>query len=175
MRRWRADCGDCRYSWEFGGFCERNSGGEPIADIRVRSAKLRGITIPANLVPLAIDEFPALFVAAANAEGETVLTGAEELRVKESDRIQAMVDGLQRLGARVKPLSDGIVVNGGVVAVRHPLRRAELHDREDPAREVDAARSAVFVGGVGQRTHGAGERLGLRAGTSGKAGSAWGR
>ncbi len=93
---------------------ERNSGGEPIADIRVRSAKLRGITIPANLVPLAIDEFPALFVAAANAEGETVLTGAEELRVKESDRIQAMVGGLHRLGARVKPLPDGIVVNGGV-------------------------------------------------------------
>ncbi len=91
----------------------RESGGEPIADIRVRSAKLKGIAIPANLVPLAIDEFPALFVAAANAEGETVLTGAEELRVKESDRIEAMADGLQRLGARVKSLPDGIVICGG--------------------------------------------------------------
>jgi len=91
----------------------RESGGEPIADIRVRSAKLKGIAIPANLVPLAIDEFPVLFVAAANAEGETVLTGAEELRIKESDRIEAMAEGLQRLGAQLKPLPDGIVISGG--------------------------------------------------------------
>lgn len=77
---------------------ERTVGGEPVADIRVRSANLKGTVIPENLVPLAIDEFPAIFIAAACAEGETIVTGAEELRVKESDRIQVMVDGLQALG-----------------------------------------------------------------------------
>lgn len=91
----------------------REVGGEPVADLRVRSAALRGIRIPKDQVPLAIDEFPALFVAAACAEGETVLTGAEELRVKESDRIQVMADGLQALGIEADPRRDGIVVRGG--------------------------------------------------------------
>jgi len=92
---------------------EREAGGEPVADLRVRSAQLRGIRIPEEQVPLAIDEFPALFVAAACAEGETVLTGAEELRVKESDRIQVMADGLQALGIEASPTPDGIVIQGG--------------------------------------------------------------
>ncbi|MCW8827749.1 MAG: 3-phosphoshikimate 1-carboxyvinyltransferase [Gammaproteobacteria bacterium] len=92
---------------------EREVGGEPVADIRVRSRKLKGIRIPEAQVPLAIDEFPALFVAAACAEGETRLTGAEELRVKESDRIQVMADGLQTLGVEAKPTADGIVIQGG--------------------------------------------------------------
>ncbi|WP_347330218.1 bifunctional prephenate dehydrogenase/3-phosphoshikimate 1-carboxyvinyltransferase [Marinimicrobium locisalis] len=92
---------------------ERTVGGEPVADIRVRHAQLKGIHIPEDQVPLAIDEFPALFVAAACAEGETVLTGAEELRVKESDRIQAMADGLSTLGIDAKPTPDGIVIQGG--------------------------------------------------------------
>ncbi|MFO1433914.1 MAG: 3-phosphoshikimate 1-carboxyvinyltransferase [Candidatus Competibacteraceae bacterium] len=92
---------------------ERQSGGEPVADIRVRSAPLHGIRIPAELVPLAIDEFPALFIAAACAGGETVLTGAEELRVKESDRIQVMADGLQSLGISARPTSDGMLISGG--------------------------------------------------------------
>ena len=90
-------------------------GGEPVADLRVRSAKLKGIQIPEDQVPLAIDEFPALFVAAACAEGETVLTGAEELRVKESDRIQVMADGLIELGIDAKPTPDGIVIQGGSI------------------------------------------------------------
>lgn len=92
---------------------EREVGGEPVADIRIRSAQLKGIQIPEALVPLAIDEFPVLFVAAAFAEGETVLTGAEELRVKESDRIQVMADGLLACGADVVPTADGIVIQGG--------------------------------------------------------------
>ena len=75
-------------------------GGEPVADLRVRGAPLHGYRIPPALVPLAIDEFPVLFVAAAAAEGETVLSGAEELRVKESDRIAVMADGLRRLWRR---------------------------------------------------------------------------
>lgn len=92
---------------------ERLAGGEPVADIRVRSAALKGIAIPEDQVPLAIDEFPAIFVAAACAEGTTVLTGAEELRVKESDRIQAMADGLGILGISAEPTADGIVIEGG--------------------------------------------------------------
>lgn len=92
---------------------EREVGGEPVADIRVRSARLKGIRIPEDQVPLAIDEFPALFIAAACAEGETVLTGAEELRVKESDRIQVMADGLNALGIEARPTPDGIVIQGG--------------------------------------------------------------
>lgn len=94
----------------------RLAGGEPVADLRVRHAPLHGIRIPAELVPLAIDEFPALFVAAACAEGETVLTGAEELRVKESDRIQVMADGLAALGIAAAPTPDGIVIRGGALS-----------------------------------------------------------
>ena len=88
-------------------------GGEPVADIRVRSAKLKGINIPKELVPLAIDEFPVLFVAASAATGQTVLTGAEELRVKESDRIQVMADALNAIGIDAVPTEDGMVINGG--------------------------------------------------------------
>jgi 3-phosphoshikimate 1-carboxyvinyltransferase len=88
-------------------------GGEPVADIRVCSAALSGIEIPESLVPLAIDEFPVLFVAAACAVGETRLSGAEELRVKESDRIQAMADGLTRLGIETEVKPDGIIIQGG--------------------------------------------------------------
>ena len=91
----------------------RDAGGEPVADLRVRSAKLKGIVIPENLVPLAIDEFPAIFVAAACAEGETILHGAEELRVKESDRIQVMADGLNTLGIETEVYDDGIRIVGG--------------------------------------------------------------
>jgi len=94
-------------------FNEREAGGEPVADIRVRSAALKGIDIPESLVPLAIDEFPVLFVAAACATGKTVLRGAEELRVKESDRIQVMADGLQVLGINAEPTPDGIIIDGG--------------------------------------------------------------
>ena len=94
---------------------EREVGGEPVADIRVRAAQLKGIRIPEDQVPLAIDEFPVLFVAAACAEGETVLTGAHELRVKESDRIQVMADGLQALGVDARPTEDGIVIQGGTI------------------------------------------------------------
>ncbi len=93
----------------------REVGGEAVADIRVRSAALKGIDIPAELVPLAIDEFPVLFVAAACAEGTTRLSGAEELRVKESDRIQVMADGLHQLGIDAQAQSDGIVIGGGQI------------------------------------------------------------
>ncbi|WP_286239763.1 bifunctional prephenate dehydrogenase/3-phosphoshikimate 1-carboxyvinyltransferase [Neptuniibacter halophilus] len=94
---------------------EREVGGEPVADIRIRYTPLKGIHIPEDQVPLAIDEFPALFIAAACAEGTTVVTGAEELRVKESDRIQSMVDGLQTLGIDIQGTPDGAIIQGGTL------------------------------------------------------------
>src|SRR5690606_17727044 len=104
---------------------ERLVGGEPVADIRVRYAPLTGIAIPEDQVPLAIDEFPALFIAAACATGTTVLTGAEELRVKESDRIQAKADGLAVLGISAAPTADGIVIRGG------EMSGGKVHSRDD--------------------------------------------
>lgn len=95
---------------------EREAGGEPVADLRVRSAELHGIDIPERLVPLAIDEFPALFIAAACAAGTTRLSGAKELRVKESDRIQVMADGLQALGVSARATPDGMIIEGGAIA-----------------------------------------------------------
>ncbi len=91
---------------------ERVVNGEPVADIRVRSAALHGIDIPPARVPSAIDEFPALLVAAACAEGKTTLTGAGELRVKESDRIATMARGLRTLGVEVEERADGMIVSG---------------------------------------------------------------
>lgn len=91
---------------------QREVGGEPVADLHVVYSPLKGIDIPEALVPLAIDEFPVLFIAAACAEGQTRLTGAEELRVKESDRIQVMADGLLILGVDAVPTADGMVIQG---------------------------------------------------------------
>jgi 3-phosphoshikimate 1-carboxyvinyltransferase len=91
----------------------RSAGAEPVADIEVRPARLRGVRVPERLVPLAIDEFPAFFMAAACAEGETLVTGAEELRVKESDRIAVMARGLDAVGVRNEVLPDGLRIEGG--------------------------------------------------------------
>ncbi|MDX1397633.1 MAG: 3-phosphoshikimate 1-carboxyvinyltransferase, partial [Oceanospirillum sp.] len=104
---------------------ESEVGGEPVADVRVRSADLKGIDIPQDQVPLAIDEFPVLFVAAACAEGVTRLRGAEELRVKESDRIQVMADGLLALGIECTVYEDGIDIVGG------KLGGGRVHSHDD--------------------------------------------
>lgn len=96
-------------------------GGEPVADIRVQHGTLKGIKIPQDQVPLAIDEFPVLFIAAACAQGTTILSGAEELRVKESDRIQSMADGLNTLGIEASATEDGIVIVGGQLGGGHLL------------------------------------------------------
>ena len=88
-------------------------GGEPVADLTIRHQPLRGIVIPMEQIPLAIDEFPAIFIAASCAEGETVLHGAAELRVKESDRIDAMATGLKSLGIVTETFEDGIRIEGG--------------------------------------------------------------
>ena len=87
--------------------------GEPRADIEVHPSRLRGIVVPQSLVPVALDELPVLFAAAAVAEGETVVTGAAELRVKESDRLAAMSRGLTSLGISVETRSDGLRIRGG--------------------------------------------------------------
>jgi 3-phosphoshikimate 1-carboxyvinyltransferase len=90
----------------------RRNGAEPVADLRVHASQLRGIEVPPVLVPLSIDEFPVLFIAACCASGDTLVTGAEELRVKESDRIAAMSAGLQALGVEHTVLPDGMRITG---------------------------------------------------------------
>jgi 3-phosphoshikimate 1-carboxyvinyltransferase len=94
---------------------QRTCGAEPVADIEIRPVALRGIRVPERLVPLSIDEFPAFFIAAACAEGETLVTGAEELRVKESDRIAVMARGLGALGIRHEVLPGGLRIEGGTL------------------------------------------------------------
>ncbi len=101
-------------------------GGEPVADIRVRRSQLQGIAVPPELVPLAIDELPVLFIAAAGAQGETLFTGAAELRVKESDRLAVMSEGLTRVGVPNELLADGIRIEGG-----HRLRSAQIDSHSD--------------------------------------------
>jgi 3-phosphoshikimate 1-carboxyvinyltransferase len=91
---------------------ERVVGGEPVADIVVRHSALTGIEIPPEIAPSMIDEFPILFVAAALAKGRTVARGLEELRVKESDRIAVMAQGLRAIGAKVEELEDGLIIDG---------------------------------------------------------------
>lgn len=94
---------------------ERESGGEPVGDLVVRHAPLRGVEFPEALVPDMIDEFPVLFVAAAVAEGRSVIRGAAELRVKESDRLATMATGLRTLGAQIEETPDGAIINGGAL------------------------------------------------------------
>ncbi len=91
---------------------EYKAGGEPVADLQIKYAALKGIDIPEEFVPLAIDEFPAIFIAAAFAEGTTTLRGAAEMRVKESDRIQVMQEGLASLGVDAEALPDGMIIKG---------------------------------------------------------------
>ena len=102
--------------------------GEPVADLRVRSAPLRGIDVPAERAPSMIDEYPILAVAAAVAEGDTVMRGLEELRVKESDRLSAIAQGLEACGVDVDPSADGLVVHGCGGAVAGGGRVVTNHD-----------------------------------------------
>ena len=117
----------------------REVGGEPVADLRVRYAPLKGIDVPEGLVPLAIDEFPILFVAACIAEGRTRVTGAEELRVKESDRIQSMVNGLITLGGSIEGTPDGAVICGGGPDFRFSGGVVEAHEDHRIAMALSVA------------------------------------
>lgn len=149
----------------------RFEGGEPVADLHVRYAALKGIEVPEVLVPDMIDEFPALFVAAAAASGQTRVTGAAELRVKESDRIAVMAAGLRGLGIRVDEAPDGATIHGGA------LHGGSVDSRGDhriamsfavaaqlasaPVRILDCANVATSFPGFVELASGCG--LGLRA------------
>jgi 3-phosphoshikimate 1-carboxyvinyltransferase len=113
------------------------SGGEPIADLVIRGAPLHGIEVPVATVADMIDEFPILFVAAAAGEGTTIIRGAQELRVKESDRIAVMVAGLRALGVRIEETPDGAVIEGGA-----------LHGGEVDARGDHRCAMALAVAGA---------------------------
>ncbi len=147
----------------------RLQGAEPVADIRVRYSQLHGIEIPEYLVPLAIDEFPVVFVAASQARGQTLLTGAEELRVKESDRIQTMADGLQALGIDAEARADGMLIKAG------QLRAGEVNSHGDhriamsfavagmcaagPVRILDCANVNTSFPGFSELMAGSGMRI----------------
>src|SRR5699024_688211 len=107
---------------------QRDVSGEPVADITVRSAPLHGIDIGGEQVALAIDEFPALFVAAACARGVTRLRDARELRVKESDRIAVMAEGLAALGVQTQVFDDGIAINGNPADTVFSAASVASHD-----------------------------------------------
>jgi len=121
----------------------RTAGGEPVADLRVRGTTLHGIDVEPALVPLAIDEFPAVFAAAAAARGVTRVTGAGELRVKESDRIAASAAALGALGVAVQVAADGMTVEGG------PMSGGEVDSAGDHriamAFAAAAAAAPVYV------------------------------
>ena len=142
---------------------------EPVASLRVRASRLRGIDIDPRLVSLAIDEFPAVFVAAACADGETRLRGAAELSVKESDRIASMAQGLTALGVDARPTDDGMVVRGGGITggtvqssgdhrVAMALSMAALGAR-DPIRVEDCANVETSFPGFVDAARGIGLQL----------------
>ncbi|PZN92524.1 MAG: 3-phosphoshikimate 1-carboxyvinyltransferase [Alphaproteobacteria bacterium] len=110
---------------------QRLVGGEPVADLHVRHSPLTGIEVPPDIAPSMIDEFPILFVAAAFAQGRTVMRGLEELRVKESDRIAVMAEGLRACGVTVEELPDGLIVtgNGGEAVAGGATVAAKLDHR----------------------------------------------
>jgi len=135
---------------------ERVVGGEPVADIAVRASTLRGVDVPPEIAPAMIDEFPILFVAAALAEGRTVTRGLEELRVKESDRLAVMAEGLRRCGARVEEREDGLVIDGSdgtplAGNEREPVIDARLDHRIAMSFAVAglASRDAVAIDDMG--------------------------
>jgi len=124
------------------------TGGEPVADLVVRHAPLRGIEVPVHVVPDMIDEFPALFVAAACATGATYIRGAAELRVKESDRISTMATGLRRLGIAVDEAPDGATIHGGRIDAGEVESDGDHRVAMAFAVAAQCARGEVRVGDV---------------------------
>lgn len=100
----------------------RDNGGEPAADLMIRTSRLKGTIVEGDLIPTLIDEIPVIALLAAFAEGETVIRDAQELRVKESDRIALTVDHLVKMGAEARGTEDGMIIHGG-----NPLHGAEIH------------------------------------------------
>jgi 3-phosphoshikimate 1-carboxyvinyltransferase len=123
---------------------KRDEAGEPVADIRVKSAPLRGVTVGPDLIPQTIDEFPILCVAAAVAEGETVISGAEELRVKESDRIATMAAELRAMGAQISEQPDGMIVKG----VGRPKENGRLTAGRGQSHGDHRVAMSIAIGGL---------------------------
>ena len=124
---------------------ERIVASELVADIRVCSSDLRGICIPQELIPLAIDEFPVIFIAASCATGETLLTGAKELRIKESDRIQVMAEGLTILGIENEVLEDGIRIQGGEFSKQNSVIKSHHDHRISMSFAIASSRSKYDI------------------------------
>lgn len=124
---------------------ERVEGGEPVADLRIRSAPLRGVRIGADRIPRTIDEFPILFVAAALAEGDTEIRGAEELRHKESDRIATMASELRKLGARIEEAPDGVRIRGAGHGKTPPLKGGRVTSHGDHRVAMSLAVAALLA------------------------------
>ena len=121
---------------------ERVEGGELVGDIVVRSSRLHGTVLEGALIPRAIDEIPVLALAAALAEGDTIVRDAAELRVKETDRIATTTEQLGRLGARIEPTPDGMVIHGDA-----PLRGARCHSHGDHRLAMTLAVAGLLAGG----------------------------
>lgn len=124
-------------------FNKRTSGGESVADMQVRSARLQGTAFGADIIPRLIDEIPVIAVAAMFAEGKTVITGAGELRVKETDRLQAITDEFRKLGANIEDTEDGLIITGG-----KSLRWAECDSRDDHRMAMSLAVAGMAGAGV---------------------------
>jgi len=118
---------------------------EPVGHVEARSSRLRGTAVAGETIPALIDEVPALAVAAAHAEGDSTISGAAELRVKESDRIAALAEGLGRLGARVEARPDGLVIRGGA-----PLKGAAVRSHGDHRIAMALAVAALAAEGESQ-------------------------
>lgn len=124
----------------------REEAGEPVADLTVRSATLTGVAVSADEIPHMIDEFPILCVAAAMAEGDTIVSGAEELRVKESDRIATMAVELRKMGASMTERQDGMVIHGSGGRTRLTAASCESHGDHRVAMSLAVA--ALVADGV---------------------------
>ena len=122
----------------------REEAGEPVSDLHVRARPLRGVTIGAEEIPQTIDEFPILCVAAALADGETVISGAEELRVKESDRIATMATELRKMGVTVQEKPDGLTIRGTAGA---PLRGGQCTSHGDHRVAMSLAVAGLIASG----------------------------
>jgi 3-phosphoshikimate 1-carboxyvinyltransferase len=122
---------------------ERRQGDEPVADIQVESSQLRGIEISGKIVPRLIDEIPVLAVAASVAKGTTTIRGAEELRVKESDRIDTTVRELTKMGASIEALHDGMIIKGV-----SRLREADVQSYQDHRLAMSLAIAALVAPGI---------------------------
>ena len=121
---------------------ERTVAGEPVADLRVKHGKLKACTIKGDIIPRLVDEIPILAVAAAFAEGTTVIKDAEELRVKESDRLKVMATELGKMGAEISELPDGLEIKGGTI-----LKGSEVDSYTDHRIAMSLAIASLMAGG----------------------------